>query len=147
MVVQLFRVLALRRCSRLLDVLSVWQNKDRQVCLPARATRPTRCTNSLGVAGKSQLMTLSRSGMSIPRAATSVTISTSDLSALNFAILIFRALWSMDPYLRSSNNKLEFRGWAPGNILEQNKEEEFVCCSLRWHSLSQHEKDRLHSAA
>ena len=49
---------------------------------------PARCTYSLGLAGKSKLMTLSRRGMSRPRAATSVTTRTRALPALNLAVAI-----------------------------------------------------------
>lgn len=37
---------------------------------------PTRCTKSLLLAGKLKLITLSKCGISIPRAATSVTTKT-----------------------------------------------------------------------
>ena len=66
--------------------------------LPARATRPTRCTNSLGRGGKSKLTTLSRSGMSIPRAATSVTTMTLVFLLLNLPMWSLRAAMSMEPY-------------------------------------------------
>lgn len=43
---------------------------------PARAQRPTLCTKSFDFAGKLKLITLSKCGISKPRAATSVTIKT-----------------------------------------------------------------------
>lgn len=52
---------------------------------------PTLWTNSFGLAGKLKLITLSNCGMSIPRAATSVTTSTLTFPVLNLAALIFRA--------------------------------------------------------
>lgn len=52
---------------------------------------PTLCTNNFALAGKLKLMTLSNCGMSIPRAATSVTIRTDTFPWLNFAAFIFLA--------------------------------------------------------
>mmetsp|Transcript_15175 Transcript_15175/g.37806 ORF Transcript_15175/g.37806 Transcript_15175/m.37806 type:complete len:379 (-) Transcript_15175:256-1392(-) len=69
---------------------------------PMRAARPTRCTNSSGLAGKSRLMTLWMSGMSIPRAATSVVMSRCTLAARNLATWILRAVWSMLPYTQAA---------------------------------------------
>jgi len=56
------------------------------------AARPTRCTNSSGLGGKSRLMTLSMSGMSMPRAATSVVMSRCTFCARNLATWILRAV-------------------------------------------------------
>ncbi|KAG7258079.1 hypothetical protein CRUP_008305 [Coryphaenoides rupestris] len=50
--------------------------------------------NSLALDGKLKLTTLSSRGMSIPRAATSVTISTMALRCTNLPMLIFLAVWS-----------------------------------------------------
>eukprot|EP00982_Pelagococcus_subviridis_P013049 31210-Pelagococcus_subviridis.AAC.18 len=84
---------------------------------PARATRPTRCTKSFGRGGKSKFTTLSNSGMSIPRAATSVTTKTSLFRARNFPMLILRAAMSMEPYTAlhltpsSSNTAMSSSTW------------------------------------
>ena len=69
----------------------IHQVDQMQPVMPHLAARPTRCTNSLGCGGKSKLMTLSSSGMSMPRAATSVTTRNCARPARNLAMLILRA--------------------------------------------------------
>ena len=59
---------------------------------PMRAARPDLWTNSFGLAGKSKWTTLSRSGMSIPLAATSVTTSRLTFPALNLDTAVFLAV-------------------------------------------------------
>ena len=71
---------------------------------PARATLPTLCTKSLGRGGKSKFTTLSSNGMSIPRAATSVTTNTLVFRARNFPMFNFRAAKSMVPYTELHEN-------------------------------------------
>ena len=63
----------------------------------ARAARPARCTKSLGLVGKSKLTTLSSSGTSRPRAATSVTTSTLAFPLRNLPSAILRAAGSSEP--------------------------------------------------
>ncbi len=73
---------------------------------PARATLPTLCTNSFGLGGKSKFITLSRSGMSIPRAATSVTTKTFVFRNRNFPMFNLRAAKSIVPYTEEHENPL-----------------------------------------
>ena len=88
-----------KRCRSTRNPISSFTSSECATpVLPARATRPTRCTNSFGLGGKSKLTTLSSSGMSMPRAATSVTTITLVFLFRNLPMWSLRAAMSIEPY-------------------------------------------------
>lgn len=61
--------------------------------LPARAVRPTRCVYSSGSCGRSQFTTIATSGISSPRAATSVLTNTGTTEARKRPRELSRSRW------------------------------------------------------